>query len=595
MTAHTAMAGYGTEWSEETYRLDEIGHKCSLPQVIQVTEGIYRPDEVYCFSAGDILKVDQCVQLQKVEAQVAKTPVRLADHDSGYDFLKEAKPISIPLNYKGKLKVITEIKKYTSVRELATDLPPYAQFLQALTVSTEDGKSLNIVAGTKVELDRVRLGPDRLIMRIIDGGRRQVDVLLSKSCQFRSIQDETEYTLTEMIERYQLPQTIQFLHSRVEQNDTQDPLEELGQTVTVPVSALRINKIISQTVLIGHYSEPDSHKRTIVLVPLDSQDIREIPVKLYEGVEDYPDVGQLLLEKLGTALTKGPYSCCKLTRVSEDILDAVNKTCKDTKDVAPPPVPRRRERRKSEDPPKIAPRARKVEGNAPPVPPRPRTIGETGYSYMKGQYDKEYEECKALGPAPPPPIASTSSASWSTVSPQRSPTSPKSKTFPFIKGKKDKSKEKGAAQTPKTGVYIPANPPKVSGGATKEKDEECDTDGHHYDKIDESRLDHGYPIQTKPVAHVSPQAKSSGGAQTKPHKTKPLSEKDFYQLNIEELQERLIKNGLGKFATFCFDKRLNGNFFAKMTEEEFKTLELSPTDELKLRKLIQGHHPNTRL
>ena len=203
---HNKMAGYGTEWSEETYRLDEIGHKCSLPQVIQVTEGIYRPDEVYCFSAGDILKVDQCVQLQKVEAQVAKTPVRLADHDSGYDFLKEAKPISIPLNYKGKLKVITEIKKYTSVRELATDLPPYAQFLQALTVSTEDGKSLNIVAGTKVELDRVRLEPDRLIMRIIDGGRRQVDVLLSKSCQFRSIQDETEYTLTEMIER------SEFLH-----------------------------------------------------------------------------------------------------------------------------------------------------------------------------------------------------------------------------------------------------------------------------------------------------------------------------------------------------------------------------------------------
>lgn len=606
------MAGYSAEWSEETYRLDEVGHKCSLPQVIQVTEGIYTSNEVDSFSAGDILKIDQCVQLQKVVAQVAKTPVKPTGRDSEYDFLKEV--ILIPLNYKGKLKVIIEKKKYNTVRELATDLPQYAEFLQALTVSVEDGKCLNIAAGTKVELDRVRLGPDRLIMRTTDGGRRQVEVLLSKRCQFRSTQDETEYTLTEMIERYQLPQTIQFLDSRVEQSDTQDPLEELGQTVTVPVSVLRINKIVSQTVLIGHYSEPDTHKRTIVVVPLDSPETKEIPVKLYEGVEDYPDVGQLLLEKLGSALTKGPYNCTKLTRVSEDILDAGNKISKDTEAVAPPPVPRRLQRRKSEEPPMIAPRGRKVEGNAPPVPPRPRTMGETSISYRAGQYDEEYEECKALGLAPPPPNAGTSSASSSTVSPQRSPTTPTLGTFSFTKGKKDTSKEKGAAQTPKTEVSNSANPVKNSGSATKEKDEEYDTDGSHYDEIDESRLDNGNPLQAKEtkrrVAHVSPQVKCSGGAfskspvkhqdeplvtQTEAYQAKLLSEKEFYQLNIEELQERLIKNGLDKFAKFCFDERLNGAFFDSMNEEKLKTLKLSPSDKWKLRKLIQGHHPDTHL
>ena len=200
------MAESKLDWSEETYRLDEIASKFSLPQLIQLTEGVHTDSEVDSFSAEDILTIDRCVTLQKVSAQFAEKVIKETSNDGEYAILKEE--ILIPLNYKGKLKVINEIKRHDSVRELAKDFPRFAKILEALSVVTEEGV-VNIAANSIIELDRVfpaqKTGkklPDRLVVSTAHGGRRQVALPFDKRCRFRSVQDQTEYTMKEMIDRY---------------------------------------------------------------------------------------------------------------------------------------------------------------------------------------------------------------------------------------------------------------------------------------------------------------------------------------------------------------------------------------------------------
>lgn len=201
------MADLETGWSEATYRLDEIARNFDLPQLIQVTEGIDTGNEVDSFSAEDILMIDQSVTLQKVAAQFAEKLVEVAEGGSEYAILKEE--ILIPMNYKGKLNVINQIKRFNSVSALARDFPRYARVLQALSIPTEKGGALDIAAGTKIELDRVIPGhkigqkqeQDKLVVSTESGGRKQVAMPFDMKARFRTVPDESEYTLKEVIDR----------------------------------------------------------------------------------------------------------------------------------------------------------------------------------------------------------------------------------------------------------------------------------------------------------------------------------------------------------------------------------------------------------
>ena len=200
------MAEADFKWSESTYRLDEIAYKqFQLPQLIQLTEGIHTDNEVDSFSAEDILTIDRCVTLQKVAAQFAGNYTEMGSGD--YEILKEE--ILIPLNYKGKLKVVNEPNIYHNVRDLARDFPRFAKVLEMLSVETEHGLK-KIAAGSVIELDRVLPGgqktgnvtvPYRLVVSTESGGRGQVALPFEKRCRFRSTQDSNEYTLRELVDR----------------------------------------------------------------------------------------------------------------------------------------------------------------------------------------------------------------------------------------------------------------------------------------------------------------------------------------------------------------------------------------------------------
>ena len=202
------MAEADFKWSESTYRLDEIAYKqFELPLLIQLTEGIHTDNEVDSFSAEDILTIDRCVTLQKVAAQFAGNCTEMGSDGVDYEILKEE--ILIPLNYKGKLKVVNEPNIYHNVRDLARDFPRFAKVLEILSVNTEHGLK-KIAAGSVIELDRVLPGgqktgnvtvPDRLVVSTESGGRGQMALPFDKRCRFRSIEDSNEYTLRELVER----------------------------------------------------------------------------------------------------------------------------------------------------------------------------------------------------------------------------------------------------------------------------------------------------------------------------------------------------------------------------------------------------------
>ena len=198
------MAESNCCWSDITYRLDELDRSVGLPQLIQVTEGIDTGSDIDSFSAEDVLMIDQCVTLQKVAAQfAAERNVEITDSGSEYAILKEE--ILVPLNYKGKLKVICPRRLYNNVRELAIDFPKYATVLSAMRVPQDTGGVLDIEPDSRVELDRIIPGHrnecDKLVISTKAGGHKQVALPFDMRGSFRSCPDDTKYTLKEVIER----------------------------------------------------------------------------------------------------------------------------------------------------------------------------------------------------------------------------------------------------------------------------------------------------------------------------------------------------------------------------------------------------------
>lgn len=194
------------EWSTETYRLDELESRFKVPCVIHVNEGYYSDTEAEGFSQGDIIGIDRKMTLHKVAAHFAAPEKGLRQYNAASEYVELTEEILVPLNYKGKLKVLTPSKKYTRVIDLALDAPRYATVLKNLKVTTEAKTSIEIAAGTKIELDRTIPGlrgePERLVVEFEHLGKKTcAGVPVSANNLFRSEPDHNEYTIKEAIDR----------------------------------------------------------------------------------------------------------------------------------------------------------------------------------------------------------------------------------------------------------------------------------------------------------------------------------------------------------------------------------------------------------
>ncbi|XP_052257644.1 uncharacterized protein LOC127862522 isoform X2 [Dreissena polymorpha] len=284
-------------WSITTYRLDELERRFTFPRVIRLAEGYCSDIEAEGFSKDDIIAVDNKLVLHKVGAFFTDrtSPITQTNDESDFSYVRLSDEILVPLNYKGKVKILNAGKKYTTVRDLAEEFPRFAKACQNFSAYGADHKRFDVQAGTTVELERIVPGrngqPDELVIQFQAEGK-PVFAKISSATKtvFRAQPDITEYTIREVIDRFKLPQVVTFIDDEIRRVYTQDLIEGIENMRKI-TKTLQLNRLVTQNVLVGHYKPVEGldtgdserfRKRTLVVIPLDHPEIREIQVHALE-------------------------------------------------------------------------------------------------------------------------------------------------------------------------------------------------------------------------------------------------------------------------------------------------------------------------
>lgn len=603
------------EWTMETYRLDEIEGKFELPCVICVNEGYYSETDTEGFSQGDIMSIDSKMVLHKVAANFAFEEEHSSWQDPTYVKLVE-KEILVPLNYKGKLKVLRDVENFDSVIELAKDFPRYAKLRENLRVTTEDQIQVTVQAGTLIELDRIipETGgfPGKLVIQFpYRGNTLVVAVPLNTRGKFRTEPDNNEYTIKEAIDRYSLPQIVRFVDDEIKRVYTQDLLEGIENMRTITAKTLRLNRLIQQNVLVGHYKPVDEmetndterfRQRTLVVLPIDNPDIRDIEVNVLKGITDEiyeqvflvrnvsnSDAGEIVDGSLYVDFAMATPGIRIISRTEETLGNAVPSE-------GPPPRPPKPKHLKSQTSGAHQSQTKKMDS--------------VGYVEYKPAKDK-----KNMSPIgrrrKPPPIKADHDPNDSELGeyiyPETSPsdhldfsladvnfsTSEKnplktSKGKELLSNFKHKfiSKDKvtpniEALQEQIKKTVTASVKPRPSDPKTSSDDDEDILPV--YDEVDEWKMN---SCPYKPLPKRKPAMCTVGGNEpcsplspTTVQREKPTArvipssnlsgdfKKEFKDLNSDELVDRLNVCSLHDFAKFCKKEKLNGAFFTNVSTE----------------------------
>ncbi|KAL4236927.1 hypothetical protein ACF0H5_005313 [Mactra antiquata] len=601
-------------WTVETYRLDEVEKKFGLPCVIHLNEGYYSTTDAEGFSQGDVMSVDSKLVLHKIAANFA-TDVKkhsLESKDSDYVELAPVKEILIPLNYKGRLKVLQRKMKYENVKELARDFPRYARLRQNLSVLTEDNRKVTLYAGTVMELDRIIPGstfgdnnssPDRLIVQFEHLQRRATVALpVHLNGKFITEHDDNEYTLKEAIDRYSLPQYVQFVSDEIKKVYTSDLHDGISNMTCISDTSFRLNRLVTQEVLVGHYKPVTEYndfevsadgvkQRTLILLPTDNPDIKDIEVNVlkdfnddvYEDIFMVRNVSRSKREVMDGALYIDFADCPGIRRFSSFSDQDDEKH--------PPPLPLQ------------PPPARKQDGSSTLKHSRSLTTQKSAkpsvnLATLPRTKPRSYSDCSIKTP---PILAMQFSQCMSelclkhdssdyvpmncdnyvqmnpirTYEEQIHVDDDKSPTYVnydpadtgSVSPKNNTLKRSGLLSTPtlQRKSALPRNSKKLEKNKSSQK---------IYSPEDSVN-------QTKPTAKVQPQnvyAEPFCGA------------KLFYDLSTDELVERLRLGGLDELAELCFKEKLNGAFFHNINKERLK--KVMGLKNLQLAKFLQMRDEN---
>ncbi|XP_052257762.1 uncharacterized protein LOC127862608 isoform X2 [Dreissena polymorpha] len=292
------------KWSTTSYRLDELGRRFKFPRVVRLAEGYCSDIEAEGFSKDDIIGIDNVLTIEKVAAHFANRKggvTSIGDDERSYERLSE--DILVPLNYKGKVKIRNQGIKYSTVRELVEDFPRFAKVCKNLSAIGADDRPLHILAGTTIELVQVVAGrdnqPGELVVQFqIQEKPVYAKVSILEAGLFRAESDDAEYTIKEVVDRFKLPQVVKFIDDEIRKVYTKDILEGIGNMRTI-TETLQLNRVVSQSVLVGHYKPVEGYgqtdtekvkKRTLVVLPMDHPEIREIEVNVLEDDGDISDI-----------------------------------------------------------------------------------------------------------------------------------------------------------------------------------------------------------------------------------------------------------------------------------------------------------------
>ncbi|XP_052274788.1 uncharacterized protein LOC127874472 isoform X2 [Dreissena polymorpha] len=625
-------------WSSASYRLDELERKFSFPCVVRLAEGFCSDSESEGFSKDDIIGIDSKLVLHKVAAHFSKRLSGIRPTKSEYDFgyKRLSEEILVPLNYKGKAKVQTCTgKTYTTVTGLIADFPRFAKICRTLKAYSADDQPMDLPGGTTIELDRILPGrdtkPDVLCIKFnVSGKPTYAKVAVTERAEIRCESDETEYTIKEVIDRFKMPQIVKFVDDDIRKVYTQDLVEGIENMRTI-TETLQLNRLVTQNVLVGHYKavegmetvDTDSYrKRTLVVLPLDHPDIREIEVNV---LEDDGDISEIY-EKV--------FNVSNISS-SHEVVDTIYvEFCKDTpspkmfkldtpahhkptvpEEVPPRPPPRPGQPGLSSGAPQeVRRKANRVEKRTvqPPViekddqppalpsrnPQKPKTddkSAEITGTYYNSQQPIVHESAPVKAddyeipeePKHAPNLSKEQPAH--VVSPPgfdlASMYSSTSDAYNFKEGKEKAHKGifKQVANFVRKKETSPVKP--MTANETPNNRQDYDDNCVHYDEVKEedmldkkTGLKKGAAKAAANTAIVKPMTSKGSMAQSSQSKVKP-----FIELNCSELVERLNLCKMYALAKECEEGRLDGGFFKSLTSSDLESaLHLQKLDVLKL-------------
>ena len=285
-------------WSDHSLTIRDVVYK-TLPTVVRVAEGFYGGNEAESFSRGDLLKLDFVKSIQKVYATIISSWSQAIIED-GTGYMQPDKEIVIPLGYKGKVVITrppTECKVYATVAELMHDFPRFVRVEKPFVVQSNN-TAIQIKTGTKLELDRY-LPTQGLIAKYEN---KTVVINHSIRSRFVPLPDDTEYTLTEVVDRLPLPQFVSFVGEDFKKVLTTDLLEAVDNVQSF-TGCVKLNRVFREEVVVGHHKPqiPECLKkeyskyvrRSIVLLPLSRDAVNEIEVNI--PIYSEPDEYELLV------------------------------------------------------------------------------------------------------------------------------------------------------------------------------------------------------------------------------------------------------------------------------------------------------------
>lgn len=278
-------------WSDETYHLSDVLNIVELPSVVKVSHGYYSNYDIETFTNGDLLHLKSCVTLQKVAAhyvQHLKTSNTTSFETIGEEML-------IPLNFKGPIKLVNDNQcktKFYSVQELIDSFPRFVKNEKEIegicgkrgTRRIKEGRRLQLIRLLPGTLHRHKKSADQLIC-IYEN--KEVALTATTKGRFSLLQDETVYTLADLVNTLPLPRTVIFVDNELHHGmrlSTEDICE----------SILRLQKIVLQKVIIA-YHEPAgieiSHHGPdgVISLPLDNHAVKKLQVNIINEINSKTD------------------------------------------------------------------------------------------------------------------------------------------------------------------------------------------------------------------------------------------------------------------------------------------------------------------
>ncbi|XP_050400271.1 uncharacterized protein LOC126817370 [Patella vulgata] len=297
------------DWSEETTSLQEVADKVSLPCVVRVCEGFDSGDDISSFSLGDLMKIDSCEHIGKVACQFVKW-TGWDKPGSGlmgrYTLANCYDSLSIPVTYKGLVRVMPKhgtYYTYKSIADALTDFPRYLEVLETVKYRDEESSKMVILAkgdvletiGWRKPKKQKRDSSLMEYLKCLHHGKDIIYIPSTVSGSFQVLRDDEEYTLQEVFKRFPLPQIVQFTETLSKEVVSHDIVEAFGNLDSYE-GKMMLKSIHTERILVGHYKRLDTNmnegkfvKRTVFVLPLSNPDLSEISVQypMYLDSSDY--------------------------------------------------------------------------------------------------------------------------------------------------------------------------------------------------------------------------------------------------------------------------------------------------------------------